>query len=314
MNFSHLFGPVHSRRLGRSLGVDMVPFKTCTCNCVYCELGSATVSFAERREYVPAGELIDELQHFIAVSSQFDYVTFAGSGEPTLNTALGTVIRFIKKTYPFLKIALLTNSTLLHISDVREEILPCDLVLPSLDAVSEEIFHKINCPCPGLNAKQVVEGLIEFARIYKGQLWVEVFIVPDVNDSSAELELFREVLLKINPTRVQLNSLDRPGACSWVTTASSESLQKIASYFSPLPVEIISRKAIDTITTLPHPENCEGTIVHQLQRRPATLEEIAVMCSATINEVTIAVEALVKKRTLTISIVDGKTFYTVRKN
>ena len=311
MQYAHLFGPVRSRRLGSSLGVDLVPFKTCNCNCIYCECGGAPSVSHRRAEYIPASELISELEQYLNSIPPIDVVTFAGSGEPTLNTALGPVIRFVKNRFPGFKTALLTNGTLFHLREVRDEVLTVDLVLPSLDAVSPEVFHRVNRPCRGLDVRKLIDGLIAFSSEYKGDLRVEIFIVPGVNDTPAELVLFKDVLLKIRPTRVQLNSLDRPGPCEWVTTATVESLQMIAEYFRPLPVEIISRNASCVMPPLSHPENLDGTIRRQLQRRPATLEEIAVLCSAAINEIQPVLNDLTARHFLETDKVNGRLYYRV---
>jgi len=240
-NHPHLFGPVNSRRLGRSLGVDMVPFKTCNCNCVYCECGAAHTVGNIRREYVSAKELTGELADYLDSDANVDYVTFAGSGEPALNSALGTVIRFVKERYPAFKTALITNGTLLYLPEVRAEILPCDLVMPSLDAVSQSVFNRINRPHPDCNLDEMIDGLRTFSHEYSGELWVEVFIVPGINDTDEELELLRQTLLSMKLSRVQLNSLDRHGACEWVKPADPQNLDRIARFLKPLPIEIIAR-------------------------------------------------------------------------
>jgi wyosine [tRNA(Phe)-imidazoG37] synthetase (radical SAM superfamily) len=314
MHYPHLFGPVRSRRLGRSLGVDMIPFKTCTCNCVYCECGGTCTVDLERREYVSAAELSAELRQFLDTSPDLDYVTFAGSGEPTLNTALGTVIRFVKERFPPYQTALLTNSTLLHLPEVREAILPCDLALPSLDAVSDAVFRRINRPHAGCDIRRMIDGLRAFSREYRGRLWVEVFIVPGINDTPGELALLKETLLTIQLNRVQLNGLDRPGACDWVTPATTQNMAAIAEALKPLPVEIVSRKALpEGGDALHHPENLDGTILHQLQRRPATLEEIAVMCSATINEIAPMLDVLIAQSRISSSTIEGEKFFSVKR-
>ena len=157
MKYKHLFGPVNSRRLGVSLGVDMMPYKTCTLDCVYCECGSTSVLTTERKEYIGAEEIISELQEFLSAKPLLDYVTFGGSGEPTLNTALGKCIRFIKNNFPQYKVALLTNGTLFT-NPVQEESLLCDMVLPSVDAISDNVFNQINKPHRSLNTS-ILNGL-----------------------------------------------------------------------------------------------------------------------------------------------------------
>jgi wyosine [tRNA(Phe)-imidazoG37] synthetase (radical SAM superfamily) len=311
MEYNHLFGPVRSRRLGRSLGVDMIPFKTCNCNCVYCECGGSPPVPHTRAEYVPSDELTGELDKYLSGKPEIDYITFAGSGEPTLNSALGKVLGFVKNRFPLYHTALLTNGTLFHLAAVREETLPFDLVCPSLDAVTPEVFNRINRPYPGLDLPKIIAGLTEFSRSFKGQLWIEVFIVPGINDTREELKLFREVLTAMQPTRVQLNSLDRPGACDWVIPAGFRTLSAIAQFLQPLPVEIIARSSADVQQPLSHPDNLDGTILHQLRRRPATVEEIAVMCSATINEVHPILDRLTGEGRLAESKVNRRTFYRV---
>ena len=314
MNFPHLFGPVQSRRLGSSLGVDMVPFKQCNCNCVYCECGGYPPVSSERAPYVAAATIIQELEGFFSKSPSPDYITFAGSGEPTLNNDLGAVISFVKQSFPGVKTALLTNGTLLHLHEVRDAIMPCDLVLPSLDAVSDEVLRKINRPHKTVTAQKIIDGLHAFAQQFQGQLWMEVFIVPGINDTDEELSRFKEVLTAVQPNRVQLNSLDRPGACDWVQTASPELLKRIADDLHPLPVEIISRKATGRKNAFPTPDNVDSTILHHLRRRPETIEGIAVFCNTTINEIMPVMKQLVNDKICNQSEVNGRMYFSVIQN
>jgi len=241
--YKHIYGPVRSRRLGNSLGVDMVPHKTCSLDCVYCECGATTVFTTERKEYIPSDEIIAEIDRYLGNDKNIapDYVTFGGSGEPTLHSGLGRIIKHLKDRYPSQKLALLTNSTLLNDYHLRQDILLCDLILPSLDAVTEEVFRKVNVPVGAIRCVDVVDGLTALSSEYKGQLWLEVFISPGINDGDGEIAIFKDVITKINPTRVQLNSLDRPGTIGALSTASTKSLEEIARKFAPLPVEIVAR-------------------------------------------------------------------------
>jgi len=249
--YKHLFGPVRSRRLGISLGVNMAPFKTCSLDCVYCECGATTVLTTERREYIPTYSIIAELDHYLGANPKLDYVTFGGSGEPTLHSGLGKIIRHLKKNYPQKKLALLTNSTLLYDSKLREDIVQCDLIVPSLDAVSDDVFYKINKPEKSLNCASIIKNLIDLSKEFKGQIWLEIFILPRVNDTDKETALFKEAATAINPDRVQLNSLDRPGTCSDVAVPSRVRLEEIARKLAPLPVEIVSRNAKNSSTECP---------------------------------------------------------------
>ena len=239
--YQHIYGPIKSRRLGNSLGVDMMPLKVCSLDCIYCECGATTELTVERREYISADSIITELDDYLTSSPPPDYVTFGGSGEPTLNSGLGAIIRHLKTRFPSQKLALLTNSTLLRDSRLRNDILPCDLILPSLDAVTDGVFREINKPDASISCTGIINGLASLSSEYKGLLWLEVFIAPGINDSDDEIARFKEVITRINPTRVQLNSLDRRGTCGALTTASSASLTKIAARLAPLPIEIVSR-------------------------------------------------------------------------
>jgi wyosine [tRNA(Phe)-imidazoG37] synthetase (radical SAM superfamily) len=243
MTYRHLFGPIQSRRLGASLGVDMVTAKTCTLDCVYCECGATTLHTAERREYVPATEIKAELAHFLDSSPVLDFVTFGGSGEPTLNTALGDLIAFVCDSFPQYKTAVLTNGTLLGDSAVRAALMRASVVLPSLDAVLPATFARLNRHCEGIELDTMIEGLVEFSREYTGRILLEVFIIPGLNDSPEEIQLFKSVIARIGPEQVQLNSLDRPGTCEWVTPADRATLERIARELAPLPVKIVSRAA-----------------------------------------------------------------------
>ena len=185
-------------------------------------------------------EVIAELDEFLATAPDLDYVTFAGSGEPTLHSGIGEIISFIKDRYPCYRVAVLTNSALFTDPGVRAALMRADLVVPSLDAVSEEVFVKINRPSPGITAGQVLEGLLDFAREYTGEVWLEIFIVPGVNDTDKELRLLKDAVTAINPDRVQVNTLDRPGAEDWVRPAAPEAIERIAA-------DMVVDKAADNV-------------------------------------------------------------------
>jgi wyosine [tRNA(Phe)-imidazoG37] synthetase (radical SAM superfamily) len=218
----YLFGPVNSRRLGFSLGIDLVPFKTCSLNCIYCECGATTDLTTRIDEYVPTTAVLDELEEYLSSGPALDVVTFSGSGEPTLHRDIGLVIDFIKDRFPRYRVAVLTNATMLWKSEVRRALLRADVVIPSLDAVSEEVFGRMLRPAPGVTASQIVEGLTLFGREYGGAIIVEVFIIPGINDSPDELLRIRETCLAVNPASVQLNRLDRPGAEHGIERAGDE--------------------------------------------------------------------------------------------
>ena len=239
-----VFGPLSSRRLGRSLGVDLLPFKTCSLNCVYCECGATTNLTTERGDFYPASRVLEELEEFFAKHVNIDYVTFSGMGEPTLHTGIGEVIRGVKAKHPDVKICLITNATLLGDPQVQREVEGIDLVMPSLDGSNEEEFRRVDRPAPGVTFEGVVNALKSFRAANPVEMWLEVFIVPGINDTPESLERFVKLLREIAPDQVQINSLDRPGTESWVEIPSRERLKEIKSVFEGCgrPVTIISRK------------------------------------------------------------------------
>ncbi|HKK42036.1 MAG TPA: radical SAM protein, partial [Bacteroidales bacterium] len=166
--YRYLFGPVPSRRLGMSLGVDLVPKKVCTLDCVYCEVGKTTKLTVEKKEYIPSIKIKEELQHYFSNNPDPDYITFSGSGEPLLNSGIADVLGYIKYIKPSIPVALLTNGTLLSDRTVREAVSSVDLVLPSLDAASQDVFEKINRPAGSINIDEYIRGIIEFKKSYKG--------------------------------------------------------------------------------------------------------------------------------------------------
>ncbi|MDD3356211.1 MAG: radical SAM protein, partial [Dysgonamonadaceae bacterium] len=265
--YKYLFGPVPSRRLGMSLGIDLVPKKVCSLNCVYCEVGETTKLTVDRMEYVKVDKILAELKEFMSSSPKIDYITFSGSGEPTLNSRIGEVLNHIKQNYPEVKTAILTSGTLLSNSKLREELLEADVILPSLDAASQPVFEKINRPNPNLNIEPYIEGLIDLRKEYKGQIWLEVFLLKGYNDSPEELELLKKAILKIKPDIVQLNTLDRPGTIEGLVALTKDELQDVIDLWDIPNVEIIASAAlrtdIDSYST-----DIEGTILATIARRP----------------------------------------------
>ena len=273
MAYRYLFGPVPSRRLGRSLGIDLVPQKTCPFGCVYCECGQTTNLTCERREYVPTDRVIAEVDDYLATAPDLDYVTFAGSGEPTLHSGIGEVIAFIKDRYPRYRVAVLTGSALLADPAVRAALMRADLVVPSLDAVSEEVFLKLNRPSPGLTAGRVLAGLTAFSREFPGEVWLEVFIVPGQNDTEEELLLLRDAIAAIGPDRVQVNTLDRPGTDIRVRPASPRTLERVAAVLGG-NAEVIGASP-DEPAMVPEAREVADTLLATLRRRPCTVTDLA---------------------------------------
>lgn len=287
MKYKHLFGPVASRRLGVSLGLDLVPYKYCPLNCVYCEVQRTTHLTTERSEFFSLEEILSELDAFLKDAPKLDYITFSGAGEPTLYLRIGEIIRHIKTNYPQYKLALLSNGVLFTDPEVRKECLPCDVVLPSLDAVSQDVYEKVNRPRMGLTSISLIEGLRQFRKEYSGKIWLEVFILPGVNDTEQEIYLLRDTIAELKPDIVQINSLDRPGAEDWVEAAAPEVLSRIRDIFTetlPMPVEIIAKAEY---IKADHPVDAvAGEMIQSiLIRRPCTAEDLASTLNLHINEI-----------------------------
>ena len=310
--YKYLFGPVPSRRLGMSLGIDLIPTKVCSLNCVYCECGKTTNLTIERKEYVPYNKVTNELEHYFKNNPAPDYVTFSGSGEPTLNLKIGDIIKFLKSNYPYIPIAILTNGTLFDQKEVRTELLNADLVLPSLDAASESSFKKINRPFHTLNINKYIQGLIDFRKEYSGKIWLEVLILPGYNDNKKDLKLLKDAFVKIKPDRIQLNSLDRPGILNTLRSATRNELQQIADFFGLDNVEIIAsapkRKEIKS-----YRKDTETAILETIFRRPCTLDDLSEILGLHKNEINKYLDVLESDDKIEIIRQSRGIFYKIKK-
>jgi len=269
---SYIYGPVPSWRLGRSLGVDIVPFKTCSFNCIYCETGRTTDLTVERKEYVSKVTVIEELKTFLSKRKKIvDYITFSGSGEPTLNSKIGEMISEVKKLTD-IPVVVVTNSSLLNKEEVRRELREADVVLPSLDVVSQSLFESLNRPHPSLKIEEIIEGLIEFRKEFKNEIWLEILLVKGINDSPEEIRKLAEVIKKIRPDKVQLNTVLRPPAEEEVFALSQKELCSIQRQL-PGKVEVVRR--FRKVSKGEHIEKLETDIKNLLKRRPCTLSDIS---------------------------------------
>jgi wyosine [tRNA(Phe)-imidazoG37] synthetase (radical SAM superfamily) len=307
--YKYLFGPVPSRRLGISLGVDLVTHKICSLDCVYCECGSTTNLTCERGEYVPLKDVLKELDHYFENNQDPDYVTFSGSGEPTLNTTIGKVIEFIKKRKKDVSVALLTNGTLFSQRKVRDDVINADLIIPSLDAASSRAFRKINRPCPNLNLEDYVRGLCDLRNEFKGNLWLEVLIIPGYNDSQEDLELLKKSIEKIKPDKIQLNTLDRPGTLSDIQSATKESLEKISEFLGFDNIEIIAAFK-DQKKDISFRKDTKEVLLETIKRRPCTLEDLSSILGKHITEINKYLSKLVKEGEIKIVVQKRGNFYT----
>ena len=269
-NINYVFGPVLSRRLGFSLGVDLVPFKTCSLDCIYCQLGKTTHRTIERQAYISSDSIISEVRKILKQNQKIDYITLSGSGEPTLNLHLGDIVASIKEITN-IPVAVLTNGTLLHLESVRDELMAADLVVPSLDTVTQELFCKINCPHPELEVSQMISGLKSFSQVFPGKLWLEIMLVKKLNDLPEEVERMNEVISSVKCDKIQLNTTVRLPADREIEPLTNEELSNLKKFFGE-KCEVITgfEGQQNTVRT-----DIQERIISIVSRRPLNLSEIS---------------------------------------
>ncbi len=278
---SHIFGPVPSRRLGKSLGIDMVPYKICSFDCIYCQLGRTTFKTMERKAYIPIASILEELKSVLKQKNDIDYITLSGSGEPTLNVGISEMITGIKKLTS-IPVAVITNGSLLWDKQVRSELMDADLVIPSLDAGDEELFQFVNRPCAALNLNKLVDGLLTFSQEYTHALWLEVLLLGGVSAVPEKVDKIATICKKIKHTKIQINTATRPGAESFALVVDTDQLKAFAALF-PGNVEVIGSFSSKKMTN--EQQHTLIDVLTLLERRPCTLEEISTCLSLHPNHV-----------------------------
>ncbi|MGD9319737.1 MAG: radical SAM protein [Desulfobacteraceae bacterium] len=299
-----VFGPVTSRRLGLSLGVDLIPAKTCTYDCLYCQVGRTTQKTVQANEFVLIQEVIDELKKRLKVFTP-DAVTLSGSGEPTLYSKIDQVIAAIKRITET-KIAILTNGSLFGQEVVRRRVAGADIIMPTLTTVFEETFRTIHRPHPELRLKSIIEGLKRLRQRYNGQVFLEVFLLAQINDSEKELEGLKEVIDVISPDKIQLNTVARPPADQSAISLDMERLKEIREFFGE-KAEIIAEAPLsrrwgqhDTVVE---------SILEMAKRRPLRALDIATLFNMPLEEVEGVIKGLEIKGTLRQQEHLGEVYY-----
>lgn len=305
---SYIYGPVPSRRLGFSLGIDIIPFKACSFNCIYCQLGPTFRQTVKRKVYYPSSEILTQIKKVLESGKRIDYITFSGSGEPTLNSAIGILIRKIKKVTT-IPVAVLTNSSLLSLQSVRDALKAADLVVPSLDAATQDILDKVNRPHPSLKIKKIIESLKEFRKEFKGDIWLEVMLVKGVNDSPDHLRKLKQVIEEINPDKIQLNTVVRPPAEKSAQALSLEELKGVIKILGEKS-EIIAE--FDKKEQKPPSENLESLLLSMIQRRPVTLTDLSVSIGKHKNEIIKYLNFLLKEGKIKVVEHKGLKYYEPR--
>ena len=278
----YLYGPVPSRRLGLSYGVDIVPFKVCTLDCVYCQLGGTTEKTTERKDYVPPEAVLAELKEALAEGLEADFITISGSGEPTLNSRLGELIDGVKKITN-IPVAILTNGTLLYKQDVRADCAKADVVLPSLDAGDKETFEEVNRPHEDISIENLISGLCVFRNEFAGQIWLELFLIKGLNTDAGQIAKIRNIIERIRPDKVQLNTVVRPTTYAGIKRVDTEKLEAIAAELGK-KCEVVadfssSRDGPAPVKCEPKPNSCgikskAEDVLSMLKRRPCSLDDI----------------------------------------
>jgi len=304
---NYLFGPVPSRRLGRSLGVDLVPFKTCSYDCIYCQLGRTTCKTVERREWVSLDAVLNELQPKLALKP--DWITLSGSGEPTLYSRLNELIDQIH-SMTNVPVAVLTNGSLLWKKEVRAQLINADLVVPSLDAGNQTVFEAMNRPDPEITFEKMLNGLIRFRQEFKKPIWLEVFFLEGINTDENQVREMADCARRIQPDRIQLNTATRPPAEKYATEVSNSRLIEIAAQFNP-PAEIIAdyhhvHAQTDFVVQ-------KQTLLEMLRRRPCTLDDVAEGLGLHRNEVIKYIEDLKISGMLEVRETGKRTFYSAKQ-
>lgn len=299
----YIYGPVPSRRLGRSLGVDLVPYKTCTYDCIYCQLGRTTNKTTERKEWVPTKEVVAQLKD--KLSTKPDYITLSGSGEPTLHAETEQLIHGIKNMTD-IPVAVITNGSLLWLPEVQRALLDADLVVPSLDADSEDIFTYVNRPHPQIRFDQMLKGLQEFRRLFHGQYWLEVFLLSGVTTVEARVKALRDCIKTICPDKVQVNTVVRPPAEGYAMPVPRDQLEEIAARLYP---------GAESILPCAHAGDTEGSgagcddILDLLRRRPCSIADIATGLRLHPHEVAKCVGRLVSEQKVRVKEQQGMPYY-----
>jgi len=266
----YIYGPVPSRRLGSSLGVDLVPFKVCTLDCIYCQLGRTTRKTIKREPHAGKDALIAELKKVLTRRHRIDFITFSGSGEPTLDSEIGLLIKEVKKNTS-IPVAVLTNGTLLYREDVQKDLMEAQVVIPSLDAASREMFQKINRPHRSLNIQSIINGIKKFRQYYTGQIWLEIMFIKNFNDSPDELSRIKKAISEIQSDKVHLNTVVRPPSEIYAEQLSSNEMEAVKKFLDKR-CEVIAESQKKRSREV---QDVEGSIIEMTKRRPLTVTDIA---------------------------------------
>jgi len=321
----HLFGPVNSRRLGLSQGIDLLPPKTCNFNCIYCEINRAPQLSCDRGEHVPTEVILAELDELLADKAKvrdLDVFTITASGEPTLHTGIGEIIRYIKEKTDK-PVAILTNGSQLYQQEVQEALMAADIVIPSLDAARPESFRRVNRPAKcSVDLETIIKGMVDFSRKFTGEIWLEILLVENINDTPEDISALKKAIAGIRPTRVQLNTVARPPYESFARPLSRRRMAVVKTEIEKGydgPVDILagamdndipdSGKGREQSAEIIPPAKIEVQISEILLRRPCTVSEIAAILNIGSEQVAKILNDMESRGCLSAKIHGGKKYY-----
>ncbi|HPA78822.1 MAG TPA: radical SAM protein [Kiritimatiellia bacterium] len=304
--YKYLFGPVPSRRLGLSLGVDLVPHKTCSMNCIFCQLGNTARTTIERREYVPTEDVLAEISDWQAQGGQTDVITLSGGGEPTLHSRFGEVIDFVKAKTRH-RTVILSNGSLLHLPEVRREAARADIVKITLASWDEDSFRKIHRPPAEVTFARIIEGACAFRNEFTGEIWLEVFVIPGINAEPEKIRKIAGFAEKIRPDKIHLNTAVRPAAEKTVQPVPAAALQNLTGLFNP-PAEVIASFAPGSGHRI---ELHEESVLALVRLHPCTAENIARMCKITPAEAAEFLDSMMARDIIRREEHDGTVWYVV---
>ncbi len=312
MEFKYIFGPVRSTRLGISLGVDMLGDNICSFDCIYCECGATTTHTLERKEYVPAKDILQELKKWLENSSiSPDYITLGGLGEPTLNKSLGQVIQGIK-SLTSIPVAILTNSSLLWHNEIRRELSPIDVILPSLDSLVEEEFKRINRPVKEVSLSLIKEGILALRKECRAKIYLEILLCKGINDSEENLQNLKKFIAKLRPERVDIVTLSRPGT---LPLAQPVELKVIEKWRQEIGAEVKSRsreKKSPSSRCVPL-SHMQEMVLASLRRRPQTREDLSLALAVPLPKIKHLLLELTKLKKIEKKVLEGKEYFFVSK-
>jgi wyosine [tRNA(Phe)-imidazoG37] synthetase (radical SAM superfamily) len=300
----YIFGPVPSRRLGLSLGIDLVPRKTCTYDCLYCQVGRTTCKTIDSKPYTPIKEVLDELRRCLS-KTQPDTITLAGSGEPTLNTQIDHIISSIK-TMTDIKIAVLTNGSLLWKKEIRSRILEADVIMPTLTTVFEDTFQAVHRPHAKLKLPAIIEGLEELRQAFQGRIFLEVVLLAGFNDNDKEIKGLKQMMHKISPDKIQLNTVVRPPSDSRAKALDRQKLEHVKLRLGE-KAEIIAHTVRKKEWGQRIPES--NMVLEMAKRRPVRAIDIAYTLNKSVNDVETLLKGLLIKGILREQEHNGERFY-----